>query len=543
VSTTASLTRRLAALRPALLAAALAAASAAAPPGMAAQADPPAARVVHGLRADEVDFRAHVALLASPWLAGREAGSPGNAEAVRYLERGFAAAGLLPAFGQGEGARYLQRFEFDGRVAVGGGALDVPGLTFGYGPEADFVASAYGVGGEAEGGLVFVGYAIDNGPRGSREFASFPPGLRLDGKVAVALRFEPMNDEGRSRWTRSGRWSGRAGIPGKVRAVEALGARALVLINPPGADDPRAERLVESAQFMPLHGDIPVLHLSEAAGERLVRACDPERRPLLALRRLADEAPLALDFGCVARVRADVARERHVADNVVGILPGVGALASECVLVCANLDHIGLGEGRSQDLEAAGRVVHPGADDNASGAAALLVLAERLAGALPDVTATDASRRTLVFAAFNASWVNQAGSTHYTAQPARPLGAHVLAVDIGPLGRLQDSRLHVQAAWTGEGLTEVVAAATACSRLTIVQDERYLGPGDHWPFLAREVPVLRVRADPHRDSRTPRDTPERLDVAAAVAAIDVVDGLLDGALHRTTRFTFRPQER
>ncbi len=503
----------------------------------------PAARLVHGLCADEFDFRAHVAVLASPWLAGREAGTPGNVEAVGYIERAFAAAGLTPAFGSGEAARYRQRFEFDGRVAVGGGAFEVPGLAFAYGPEADFVASAYGVGGEAEGGLVFVGYAIDNGPRGSREFASFPPGLRLDGKIAVALRFEPMTVEGRSRWTRSGRWSGRAGIPGKVRAVEALGARALVLINPPGADDPRAERLVESAQVMPLHGEIPVLHLSEAAGERLVRACDPERRSLLALRRAADEAALAVDFGCVARLRADVARERHIADNVIGILPGAGALADECVLVCANLDHIGLGDGRSRDPEAAGRVVHPGADENASGTAALLVLAERSVACYADPSAADIPRRTLVFAAFNASEVNQAGSQHYTAQPARPLAAHVLAIDVGPLGRLQDRRLHVQAAWTGEGLAELVAGTCAGTPLTLVQDERYLGPGDYWPFLVREVPILRVRADPHGDLRTPRDTPERLDHAAAIDAIDVVDALLDGAVHRATRFAFRPQER
>ena len=75
--------------------------------------------------------------------------------------------------------------------------------------------------------LVFVGYAIERGKDGYR---GFDEGLDLTGKIAVALRFEPMNENGKSLWSKR-RWSGRNSLLSKVKAVADRNAAGMIIIN------------------------------------------------------------------------------------------------------------------------------------------------------------------------------------------------------------------------------------------------------------------------------------------------------------------------
>lgn len=501
-------------------------------------------------------FQRHVALLASPDLEGRRLGSRGLELALVYVEQHFRAAGLVapyprPAGGESavqgqEGViveapnvSYRQRFELGTQATIHGGhlALLEGEEAFVYGAEGDFVVTALGSAGEVHGPLVCVGYAIDRGPHGERDFSSFPSGLRLDGKIALALRFEPMDENGRSRWDPARTWSSRAQLDQKFTALKKLGASAVLLVNPPGAYYPGAESLLDPRTSSRGSFDFPILHLTSAAGARLVAALAPGRRTLMELRQLADDGPLALELGRGVVLRADLVKERVFAENVVGLLPGRGALAGECVVVGAHVDHTSFGyRGGPHEPRADDGEVHPGADDNASGAAGLLLLVERLARAHQD--APDDARRALVFVAFSAADAGLRGSKDFVMDPPVALAQQVLMLNLERLGRIDRGRLHLEGVASGRGLEALIAPCVAASSLEVLQPRRFTVWGAHTPFFSGRVPVLCAHADPHDDLRTPRDTADRIDAASAVQAIDLLQAVVQAAATRVERFEF-----
>jgi len=512
---------------------------------------------------DERRFRCHVAALAAPEMEGRAPGSAGLELAVQYLERHFRAAGLHPPFESPSGddtagtespaespaeapaeapaacGSYRQHFEFMDRMRVAEGQLVFgdAGLKFVHGEEHDFIVTTMGGSADVRGPLVFVGYGIDRGPEKERDFSSFPEGLDLTGKVALVLRFEPLDEHGRSRWG-AGNWTRRASLSEKLAALERLGAAGAILINTPGVDDPRNEALVTPMGVAREYVRFPVLHASLAAGQRIVAAFEPAGRSLEELRRLADEGPLAVEMKQPVTLRARLVRDRVPVANVVGSLPGRGALAAQHIVIAAHVDHLGLGDYGSWDQELAGQTLHPGADGGASGCAALLMLAERLAGEY-EAQPAEASARGVVFIAFNGSEAGLQGAHYYVEHPLVPLAQHVLMLNIGRIGRVQSERLFLVGASSGVGLAEHLAPLLASSSLQVEQPRRIGGMSDQGLFLAQRIPALYAICDLHDDFRTPRDTVERLNVPDAVRVIDLLHSIAKASVTRAEPFPFR----
>src|SRR5439155_1727242 len=157
--------------------------------------------------------------------------------------------------------------------------------------------------------------------------------------------------------------------------------------------------------------------------------------------------------GMRARLRVDLGYEERRGVNVVGILPGTDpALAAEAVVVGAHYDHLGSEDG----------VVHPGADDNASGTAVVVGLAR-------------------AFASAGGAELGLLGSGHYVRQPAVALAQSVAMLNFDMVGRLRDDRLIVQGADSGGGLVEVLEAAARGGVTLDVRGSPY-GPSDHTWF-------------------------------------------------------------
>lgn len=508
---------------------------------------------------DVKTFHRHVTVLASPWMEGRLPGTRGMELATQYMEDHFREAGLCAPFERivkepdGTETRvphgsFRQSFGYGVKVSVSEGylALDDGGakaasVAFEHGVQSDFVVTTMGGGGEVRAPLVFVGYAIDHGPREEREFSSFPEGLSLAGQVALVLRFEPMDAAGRSRWGTNG-WSKRAMFEQKLAALQKLGAEAAIIVNAPGADDPRAATLVDPAMGWRAYVDFPVLHLTAAAGERLIAGNDPQGRSLLELRRIADEGPAAITLKRGVVLRAGLVEERLVGENVIALLPGQGALAQQLVVLGAHLDHIGLGSFKSRDREAAGRVLHPGADDNASGCAALLMLADRLARE-QRLASPDEARRSIAFIAFSAEESGLAGSAYYVNHPLVPLAEHTLMLNLGMLGRIEARRLRLFGATSGVGCVEFLEPFRLASPLEIsLEDTMNLG-GDHMSFLRRNVPALFARNDLHDDYHTPGDTSEKINCFEALHALEFFHDVAAAAAVRPEPFVFAGEYR
>ncbi|MEZ6017241.1 MAG: hypothetical protein R3F49_19160 [Planctomycetota bacterium] len=118
-------------------------------------------------------FQRHVALLSSPWMEGRELGSPGLELALEYVEHEFEVAGLARPYvaealaaGAADGRTYRQSFDFGFNVTMQSARFVLAGAApFVDGVDGDFVATSLGGVGVVEAPLVFVGYAIERAQR------------------------------------------------------------------------------------------------------------------------------------------------------------------------------------------------------------------------------------------------------------------------------------------------------------------------------------------------------------------------------------------
>jgi hypothetical protein len=124
-----------------------------------------------------------------------------------------------------------------------------------------------------------------------------------------------------------------------------------------------------------------------------------------------------------------------VGKNVIGVLPGSDPdLRNEIIIVGAHYDHLGSGQFGALDPDSSGRV-HNGADDNASGASALIHIARKLGAAPP--------ARTVVFIAFSGEEAGLLGSDYYVKNPLFPLASTYAMVNMDMIGRLRNERLLV----------------------------------------------------------------------------------------------------
>jgi len=485
-------------------------------------------------------FNEHLIILASPWMEGRLPGTKGMERAMDYMEDQFRKAGLEPAFQPSDGSAksYRQPFSLGGKrevveetITVKCGA-DEKSLAVG----KDFKLTSLGRSGTAEGAIAFVGYGIEDGPDG---YNSFAEGHSLEGKIALLLRFEPMDANGKSRWSNGDGWSGRAGFAGKIAAVAKRKPAAILVVNTPGADDPRIDSLTAGGGRA--MADVPVFMVSTAAGEDLVARCGGTRT-LLDLRKLADEPkagePASFDLADSKIAVAGRTEERPVkAENVVATLPGRGKLAKEVIVIGGHLDHLGMGDFGSR--EGPGKL-HPGADDNASGAAGIILLGESLKKAY-DAAPADASLRTIVFAGFSAEESGLIGSRFYVDNPIYPIADTVLMMNFDMIGRIKNGRVAVTSSGNAKGMTEWAKPFFDASGMTVVHTASRGGGGgggsDHASFQAVGVPILfAICADFHEDYHTSRDTYDQIDREMSVKAVHLWHELCWDMAKREARF-------
>jgi aminopeptidase YwaD len=443
---------------------------------------------------DPARARAEVAWLADPARTGRGVGTAGGAEAVAWIADRFREAGLAPAFDAG----YLQEFEAPFRATLGKrNALAVGEASSAL--EEEFLPFGFSDDGTAVGEVVFAGYGISAPALGYDDYAA----LDVKGKIVLVAQDFPRESDPASpfrdpRHYRFAEWRYKATNARDHGAAAILGVRDVW--SHEGPDDLPPWRGQVSSR-----AGIVAARVTAAALARVgvdVRA--------LAAPGDADGKPHSRPLGVRARLAAEVVHERAKTANVVAILPGRDpAVADECVVVGAHHDHLGLGGDASLAPEQLG-AVHPGADDNASGVAALLAVARAFA-------AEGAPRRTVLFAAFGAEELGILGSSELVKQPPPrcPPAKAQLMVNLDMVGRPVAGKVYVDGAETAKGLRDMVnALAQRPPRLPLKiafgEGDGY-GPSDHTSFYARDVPVLFLFTGPHADYHRPSDTADKID--------------------------------
>ena len=378
--------------------------------------------------------------------------------------------------------------------------------------------------------VVFAGYGITAPEFGYDDYA----GVDVKGKAVLVFDHEPQEDDPRSVFHGTG-FTLHANTWSKTRNAERHGAAAVLVLTEPVNRHRSAPRSAERASAAP-----QALARSELRVPRFTVSPEIAAALLQSTGRTAAEWQTHIDGsaspasrpldGVRLRLRAanqDAAVQRSW--NVAGLLPGSDpARRNEAILVTAHYDHLGVQNGK----------LYPGANDNASGVAAMLETARLLASrALP---------RSVLFLAFGSEEQLMLGSYHYVAHPLHPLDGTVAAINLDMVGRNEEH--------TPESLGAYDLSAAASNQLNLVGAafspdlERLLqreAPGagltlstkfdrdssmralfrcDHLPFLQKNVPAVWLFGGFHPGYHEPADTVDRLDFDKLARAVRLAAG-------------------
>jgi hypothetical protein len=199
-------------------------------------------------------------------------------------------------------------------------------------------------------------------------------------------------------------------------------------------------------------------------------------------------------------------------DNVLGVLPGSNPLyAGQSVVISAHYDHLGFGW---PDAHAGDHgKLHPGADDNASGVAALLELARVLADSRPE--------RTLIFAAFSGEEAGLLGSREFVRQAQQPgarwpLSGMLADLNLDTVGRLDGGAITLLGADSATEWPFIFSGASATTGIATTVVTQAVNGSDHTAFVEAGVPAVQLFASTATDYHRPSDTADKIDVAGLV---------------------------
>lgn len=443
------------------------------------------------------EIREHVRYLASDELAGRGSGTDGNRDAAIYIAAKLKTWGLHPA---GINNTYFQPFDFVSAVKLGDvntGTLKGPAGKHTLAIDSDFRPFGFSSTAEVEGPLVFVGYGVTAPEKQYDDYA----GIDVKGKIVVMFRYGPDGASTRSEFQR------HTGLRNKARVARDKGAAGMILINGP-ADE--AEDGLYKLALDQGAGSSGIVAISlkrdllepyfQAAGWTVKALQDTMRAHL---------APKSFELkDCSASLNVSVNRVNSQTSNIVAYIEGNDPkLKDEVIVLGAHMDHLGMGGPGSGSMMPDTIAIHNGADDNASGTAALLELAQAIAAHAGTV------RRSYVFAFFSGEELGTLGSQAYVSMPFYPLSQTVAMLNMDMVGRLQNRALTVGGTGTSTVWPGLLARHNADSTFSITMNPDGFGPSDHASFYGKDIPVLFFFTGTHDDYHKPSDDWDKINYA------------------------------
>ncbi|MBA2117897.1 M28 family peptidase [Bremerella alba] len=443
--------------------------------------------------------------LASDEQEGRGPYSQGLQASAEYIAEQFSSAGLNTKLIQGEP---FQVFASRERVDLGEGnrlafeRADGRSQTVigdDYRPLSPSISGAFDL------PLAFAGYGISSPRDAYDDYAQ----LDATGKAVIVLRHEPDQAGRTQKFAGSGN-SKFAYLSTKVVNAIEHGASAVILVTDEAAiqkEKSGGDKLLSFQIRMPkdFQPKIPVIHMKRSVVDALLK--EAGKPSLSEWETSVDENLKPNSFGLgEVRVAGEVEIEssERTQQNVLGVLPGKGELASEVVVVGAHYDH--LGYGGSGSLAPWTREIHNGADDNASGTVALLETARQCAAW------EGADLRTILFIAFGAEEQGLIGSEYYVRHPLFALENTVAMLNYDMVGRLRKDLLTVYGHNTAEEFEAWIDQAAAKHAINIKKVPGGYGPSDHASFYGRGIPVMHDFTGFHSQYHRPSDDIEHINV-------------------------------
>jgi aminopeptidase YwaD len=405
------------------------------------------------------ELQSDISYLSNDKLEGRRSGTPGESLASDYIIAGFAKTGLKPL---GDSGTWLQRFEiYDGR--------DISHTVFQINNSSlllnsEFIPLPFSATGKVEGSP-----AVALQESGSPWFYDLK-------ETIESAQGNPHFDM--NKFLRE-----------KTKGFASKGASAVIFYNSSKTDD--------GIVFDPAEGirpeKIPALYVTKAGRRKYLK-----------------------DISQSLDVEIDVVMEekKRWGHNVIGFLD---AGAPYTVIIGAHYDHLGFGEDGNSLYRGTEKMIHPGADDNASGVAAMMELARLLKKA-------KALKTNYLFIAFSGEESGLVGSKYFTEHPAVSLPKISYMMNLDMVGRLNDSThiLTIGGYGTSPQWGDLISSTMNKKIFVLNADSSGTGPSDHTSFYLKNIPVLFFFTGIHPDYHKPTDQADKINYPGELQVIKMI---------------------
>ena len=494
--------------------------------------DDPSLQAMETIRS--ADLKSDLYFLASDEMQGRDTNTLFNRIASGYLAHRFELMGLEPVVGD---RSHFQPFSLVQSQLSDSNRFEVrfqdsPLATTALLKE-DFFPSLLSSNGKVTAPVLFAGYGISAPEHQYDDYQ----GIDVRGKLVLVMDHEPGEKDPDSIFEGLVN-SDYSRELHKILNAQNHGAAGVIIVqdraNHPGPApfSRNAKRTWPENTSRPRYTlqiwidqvTIPAVYASRKIAATLMKGAERKLEEIqegIDRKYQPSSFPLA---GVQATLETSIVRNQVRLRNVLGLLRGSDpVLRDEVVILGAHFDHIGVRDER----------IYNGADDNASGTAGLLEIAEAFC------LNSNRPRRSVLFAGWNAEEQGLLGSYYYVAQPSFPLEKTVAMFQMDMIGRneevpdptsLRFRGLSEQSAEENADAVNVLGYTRSESfrRLVTESNERIglrlrfrydnheanlLRRSDHWPFLNRGVPILFFHTGLHPDYHGPGDTPEKINYA------------------------------
>jgi hypothetical protein len=403
----------------------------------------------------------HVNYLSSDKLEGRRTGTEGEILAYNYLSDQFKSLGLQP---KGDSGSYLQHFTIDeGRAVDPQSFLSVNGSNL----------------------KLYDDYFP----------LSFSGNKSIEATPVIVLQeigqpwFWDLKSTYDSAFTNP-HYDIYDAIIKKTEDVISKGASSLFVYN----SNPQASDFEYEAQLKEAPISIPVVYIKKEA-----------------FKKFLNDSAATIDL----KLNVDIGAKIRKATNVVGFIDNK---AANTVIIGAHYDHLGHGEdgnGLSKDT-----AIFNGADDNASGTAAVIELARLL-------SKTDARKNNYLFICFSAEELGLLGSKYFAEHSPIDISSINYMINLDMVGRLNPSTKALTLGGVGTSPSWASLNKLSGSTFTLTLDSAGVGPSDHTSFYRKDIPVLFFFTGSHADYHKPSDDADKLNLAGTVSIINYVKRIIE----------------
>ncbi|HLE70394.1 MAG TPA: M20/M25/M40 family metallo-hydrolase [Vicinamibacteria bacterium] len=439
---------------------------------------------------ETADVRTHVSRLASEEMDGRLTGTDGARRASDYIIQELERMGIRPLPGRDS---FRVPFEFTSGVNDQGSTLSASGREA---PSGSVRGLSFSDNGEVSGGLVFAGYGITVPESQDFGYDSYF-GLDVKNKIVLVLRYFPEDATAEAKSILA-RYSG---LRFKAMNARDRGAKGLLLVS--GPRSPNAGELVGMSFDSAVAGSgIVAATIRGDVAEKLFERA--EGKTLAETQQALDSGnPHVGGFeipGAEILLNVRLQKETRTAENVVGYLPATAEepLGGATILLGAHYDHLGRGnDGNSLAGKDEAGQIHHGADDNASGVAAVLAIAEK--------ERSRDRKAPVAFAFWAGEELGLLGSGEFVRGGAIPVADIAAYINFDMVGRMRDNKLVLQAVGTSSVWPRLIEQANVVVGFDVqVSEDPYL-PTDVTSFNQAGVPSVNFFTGSHKEYHRPAD--------------------------------------